>query len=71
MIIKISKIEYNASRIVQNADKKEAEIIIGARINTTKGLKTPPVKNNNPTNCEISNNKNKKVFLSVRVGLPL
>ncbi|MDC0060700.1 hypothetical protein OAJ19_03165 [Pelagibacteraceae bacterium] len=34
-------------------------------------LKTPPVKNNNPTNCEISNNKNKKVFLSVRVGLPL
>ena len=26
MIIKISKIEYNASRIVQNADKKEAEI---------------------------------------------
>ena len=47
----------------------EAEIIIGARINTTKGLNTPPVKNNSPTNCEISNNKNKKVFLSVKVCL--
>ena len=44
------KIEYDESKIVDNADKYEAEIIIGARINTTKGLKTPPVKNNNPTN---------------------
>ena len=40
-------------------------------INTTKGLNTPPVKNNNPTNCEISNNKNKKVFLSDKVEFPL
>ena len=40
-------------------------------INTTKGLNTPPVKNNNPTNCEISNIKNKKVFLSVKVEFPL
>ena len=70
-MIKISKIEYEESKIDHNADKKEADIIIGARINTTKGLNTPPVKNNNPTNWEISNNKNKKVFLPVKVELPL
>ena len=34
-------------------------------------MNTPPVKNSSPTNCEISNSKNKKVFLSVKVELPL
>ena len=49
----------------------EDTIITENLINYLIGSSLSPVKNNNPTNCEISNNRNKKVFLSDRVGLPL
>ena len=63
LIIRISKIEYKESNIVENAGRYDAEIIIGARIKIIKGLNIPPVKNNNATNWEMSNSKNMKVFL--------
>ena len=69
LIYKIKIIEYKESNIVQNAVRYDAEIIIGAIIKIIKGLNTPPVKYNKPTNCEISNSKNAKVFLSLKVGL--
>tara|TARA_B100000902_G_C26905288_1_gene714143 strand:+ start:496 stop:669 length:174 start_codon:yes stop_codon:yes gene_type:complete len=55
--------------MVNNAERYEAEIIIGARIRIIKGLNMPPVKYNKRDNCDMSNNKNKKVFLLLKVEL--
>ena len=43
--------------------------MIGARIKIIKGLKIPPVKYNNSDNCDISNIKNKNVFVLLKVEL--